>query len=754
MKTQRIALYARVSSKRQNQARTIETQIAALRDYSEKHAYVVDEELIFLDDGVSGATLERPGLDALRDRALKGDIDQMLVLCPDRLARKHAHQLIVVEEFQRLGVRIVFTNRPVSETPEDQLLLQIQGIMAEYEREKITERSRRGKVYKAKAGSVNVLGGAPYGYVYIRKTDIQEARYEIHPQQALIVRRIFHLYTSECKSIGAIARQLTEEKIPSRTGKEYWERSSIWGMLKNPAYMGKAAFRKTRHVQREKLTKPAREHGGYAKHALSSSRDRPKEDWIVIAVPAIIDEKTFHIAQERLQENKKRSPRNNKTHHYLLSGLLSCTRCGYSVYGNPASHSRYKRCYYRCMGQDGYRWPTGRVCDGHPVRVEVVDELVWDNVQKLIENPQLVLQEYTQRSGKKKKQRLSLEHLITKKQQENRQQELQKQRLLDLYQTGSIGLEDIQSRLEKIRQRIEKIQQEWKLLHQEQEQQLQQLQLIEQFESFKDRLHENLGHLTFEQKKALVRLLVKEVIVDTHAEEIIICHTLPLDNLNSSDHSGSPGSSDGKTPREDRNYTGLESSENIESKREFKEIGQKSFLLCTGSTHRPLRRSELVRREVPSIIHHSGFQPLPQYANDARVIAAAFHHLHQQGLPNRVTIPGNIRINHTILALERDTSTTLINRIVRTPPGAKPIGALEKVRLKHGLQHQLGRRLGNPIFHHRNSQRSFVRRARFRYPVSYYRLRGIGLGAYFPLQFLQEGHNPNDLLNIVNGLSV
>ena len=344
MKSQSIALYARVSSRQQPQERTIETQIAALRAYALKHEYAVDEDLIFVDDGVSGSTLERPGLDGLRDQALTGSIDQMLILCPDRLARKHAHQLLVIEEFQRLGVEIIFINRPISQPPEDQLLLQIQGIIAEYEREKIKERSRRGKLYKAKAGNVNVLSGAPYGYVYIRKTDTQDARYEIHPQEAQEVCRIFRLYTRHGESIGSIARLLTKEQIPSRTRKGSWERSVIWGMLKNPAYMGKAAFRKTRLVQRKKMTKQTRAHGGYPKHAVSSSRDRPQEDWIVIPVPAIIDESPFYKAQERLQENKKLSPRNNKKYHSLLRGLLSCKRCGYSLYGKPASNSRYQRC--------------------------------------------------------------------------------------------------------------------------------------------------------------------------------------------------------------------------------------------------------------------------------------------------------------------------------------------------------------------------------------------------------------------------
>ena len=275
---------------------------------------------------------------------MKGSIDRVLILCPDRLARKHTHQLLVLEEFGRLGVEIVFTNRPIAETPEAQFLLQIQGMIAEYEREKITERSRRGKLYTAKAGSVNVLRGAPYGYVYSPKTDTQQARYEIHPQEAQVVRRVLELSTKQFKSLGAIARQLTEEQIPSRTGKAQWDRSVICDMLKNPAYRGQAAFRKTRQIQRQKITKQSRDRGGYPKRAVSSHADRPQEEWVCIPVPRIIDEGTFDKAREQLQENTKLSARNNTKHHYLLSGLLTCQRCGYSLYGKPASNSRYQRC--------------------------------------------------------------------------------------------------------------------------------------------------------------------------------------------------------------------------------------------------------------------------------------------------------------------------------------------------------------------------------------------------------------------------
>ena len=586
MEKERIALYARVSSSKQAEEKTIESQLAALEEYASAHQYSVEADFIFQDNGISGSTLERPALDALRDRALKGQIDKVLILCPDRLARKHAHQLILVEEFQKLGVATVFVNRPITESAEDQLLLQIQGVISEYEREKMMERYRRGKLHKAKAGKVNVLSGAPYGFVYIKASQGEEARYEIHPQESLVVQKIFALYTTGRKSIGAIAKQLSQENILSRSQKGFWERSTIWGMLKNPAYMGQAAYRKTHSVSREKVTKLARDNGYYPKHVHSSSRHRGEGEWISIPVPAIISAHVFQKAQEQLKENKKRSPRNNKKYEYLLSGLVHCQRCGYALYGKPASNSRYKRCYYRCMGQDGYRWPNGRVCESHPLRVEVLDELVWNQLQQLIQNPDIVLKEYSQRMNAKKNQRLSLETMIEKKKKELRAQDLQKQRLLDLYQNGLLSLTEIEARLASIRTKMGTIEQEKTFLEKDKERQLRQLQVIEQFEAFKEKMNMNLTHLTFEQKKTLVRLLISEVRVDTKAEEILIRHTLPLEN---SKPSGSSGNSNHTTESaRDRNIC-LDTPSDMVNNQVFEENLTKSLPLCTRSHDSPLR---------------------------------------------------------------------------------------------------------------------------------------------------------------------
>ena len=456
-RSQRIALYARVSSDQPAQQDTLASHMATVHAFATAQGVRIDPDLLFADHGVSGTTLERPQLDALRDQAAAGALEQLLILTPDRLARNYSQQLLLVEECKNLGVALPFVTRQLAASPEDQLLLQRQGVSAEYEREKLVERPRRGKLHQAPQGKVCVLSGAPSGYVYIPATDTEEARYEIHEREAAVVQRVFQLVVNEQQSIGAIARRLTAEQIPTRRDVGHWERSVIWALLRNPAYTGQAAYRKTEVVERKRPTKQARDHSFYPKHVHSSTRDRPQEDWIRIPVPALMSEAVFQRAHERLEANKRFSPRNTKRYEYLLSGLLRCQQCGYALYGKPASNSKYKRLYYRCAGQDGHRWKDGRVCAAHPVRVEALDDLVWEQTRRLLEHPELVLQEYTRRVHKKPRQSSEVTALLAKKKREIKQRELEKERLLDLYQTGQLGLKEIELRLKSIRAKLKKL---------------------------------------------------------------------------------------------------------------------------------------------------------------------------------------------------------------------------------------------------------------------------------------------------------
>src|SRR5215468_3203566 len=255
------AIYARVSSEQQKEENTIASQTAALIDFAHEQGYSVPDDWVIEDEGFSGASLLRPGLERLRDLAAEGHIQAVLIHSPDRLSRKYAYQVLLTEEFARHGVETIFLKAPHSDTPEDQLMLQFQGMIAEYERAQILERSRRGKRHRAKAGEVSVLGGAPYGYRYIRKTSEAPARYEIDAAEAEVVRLVYDKYTVGGLSIGAIARLLRGMGVPTRR-RVRWERSVVWAILRNPAYKGTACFNKTQTGPRQKVTKPFRLSGG------------------------------------------------------------------------------------------------------------------------------------------------------------------------------------------------------------------------------------------------------------------------------------------------------------------------------------------------------------------------------------------------------------------------------------------------------------------------------------------------------------
>src|SRR2546430_6661145 len=189
------AIYARVSSDRQREQNTIASQTALLLEYAKAHDWVVPPEWVFEDDGYSGSVLARPGLERLRDLAAEGQIEAVLIYAPDRLSRKYAYQVLLIEEFSRHGVETLFLKSGSGETPEERLLLQFQGMIAEYERAQIAERTRRGKRYRAKAGCANVLSGAPYGYRYIKKSEHSQGYFTVQESEAVIVRKMFELYT-------------------------------------------------------------------------------------------------------------------------------------------------------------------------------------------------------------------------------------------------------------------------------------------------------------------------------------------------------------------------------------------------------------------------------------------------------------------------------------------------------------------------------------------------------------------------------
>lgn len=408
MKQLQVALYARVSSEQQAESGTITSQVEALRTRIEKDGFTLAAETTFIDEGYSGATLVRPALERLRDAVALQSIDRLYVHSPDRLARRYAYQVLLVDEFQRATVEVVFLNRELNQSPEDELLLQVQGMIAEYERAKILERSRRGKRHAARTGRVAVLSGAPFGYHYVTKEEGGgEARYEVIPEEARIVRQVFTWVGIERATLGEVRRRLEAAGERTRTGKTKWDRATICGILKNPAYKGTAAFGKTRQgpmrprlrAQRGRPLQPRRP---------KSITDMPPAEWLLIPVPPLIDEALFESVQQQLQENRRRARQGKRGARYLLQGLLTCAQCGYAYYGKAISNKAAKGktrnyAYYRCIGTDAYRFGGERICDNLQVRTDRLDQLVWDEVSLLLENPQRLEQEYQRRLSTPKK---------------------------------------------------------------------------------------------------------------------------------------------------------------------------------------------------------------------------------------------------------------------------------------------------------------------------------------------------------------
>ncbi len=247
-----------------------------------------------------------------------------------------------MEELSACGVQVVFLNHAIGVTPEESLLLQMQGMIAEYERAKIMERHRRGKLHGARRGSINVLSTAPYGYRYIRKQlDGAPAQYVIDLPQAATVRTIFQWIGMERLSIGEVVRRLGATGTVTASGKPYWDRSTVWGILQNPAYMGRAAFGKTQARDRLPRIRAQRHSAEVSRKGYSTVRTDPSQ-WIEIAVPAIVSEGLFQSVQEQLAENRKATRQRRHGAVYLLQGLTVCGHCHYAYYGKKVSKAAAK----------------------------------------------------------------------------------------------------------------------------------------------------------------------------------------------------------------------------------------------------------------------------------------------------------------------------------------------------------------------------------------------------------------------------
>ena len=519
----RVGLYGRVSGEQQEKEGTIASQLEAVTQRIASDGLECEPDLCFVDDGYSGYILTRPGLERLRDQAAAGVIDRLYVLDPDRFSRKYAYQVLILEELTRCGVEVIFLRNPPGHGPEENLLLQVQGMIAEYERAKILERCRRGKQYAARRGSVNVLSGAPYGYRYIGKHEGGgEARYQVVAEEARVVRKIFVWFGQERCSLGEVCRRLRRDSIPTRTGKSAWDRSVVWLILKNPAYKGTAAFGKTRSGDlKPQRLRPQRGRPEQPRRPVSRV-DTSSEDQIFIDVPGLVSEELFGAVQAQLQENRQRRRDRPGGGRYLLQGLVVCKRCGYGCYGKPVSRASAKGkvpyAYYRCTGSDAYRFGGQRLCWNKQIRTDILDAAVWEDVRQLLSEPERVRAEYQRRlQGPGTDSTHEVEHL--NKTIKNVRKLIS--RLIDAYGDGLLDKSEFEPRILAARERLARLEDDRRQQIGEATREAELRLVIGQLEEFARRVSEELQEPSWETRREVVRALVKKIEIDEQEVRIV-----------------------------------------------------------------------------------------------------------------------------------------------------------------------------------------------------------------------------------------
>ncbi len=505
-----VALYARVSSSRQEQERTIASQVEALERYAADHGYELPEAAHFLDDGFSGARLDRPALDALRDGARAGAFAAVLVLSPDRLARNYAYQVLILEELQRFGVQVIFIEQPPLDDPGARLLVQIQGAVAEYERAKIAERNRRGRLFRLRQGEVSVTR-APYGYRRIPRTPAEPAHMVIYEPEAAVVRQIFAWHANdEGANLYVIAQRLQAQGIPTPRGAPKWVSQAVRSILRNSVYTGSWVVNRTC---------VGNDPSDRRKHL------RPEQEWITLTVPAVIDQGTFLRSQQRHAHNAHYSRRHANAERWLLRGLVRCGECHHaccaqaSHSGRDKSHWNY---YYVCCNHTTEAFPR---CHAPSVRAQELDTLVWSEVVKTLSDPRLL------RDAVGGAPTASADSALVAAQRSALQRQLdaaakERQRLLDAYQSGVLLLPELQPRLASLDLRRQQWEQERERLEQVQHEVAAAQDLDDRLENLAQRIRARLAGIGFTERQALLREVLEAV--EATPWEVRLHYRIPL----------------------------------------------------------------------------------------------------------------------------------------------------------------------------------------------------------------------------------
>lgn len=487
--TTMIGIYVRVSTEDQaKKGYSLKDQIEACKQKAN------GETMEYVEEGVSGEILDRPVLMKLRHDVKEGIINKVICLDPDRLARKLMNQLIITEEIEK-HAELVFVNGEYAKTPEGMLFYQMRGAVAEFEKAKINERMSRGRRQKAREGKV-VKNSFHYGYDY----DKENACNVINEQEAEIVRLVFDLFTkpnSKVQGINGIAKYLTAQGIPTKRGAKQWHRQVVRQMLYNTAYIGEL-------YQNRWNTEGMGTNKYKAPEDRVKMKERPKEEWIQVPTPPIIDEVTFYKAQQLLNQSRRRWAKQG-LRTYLLSGLLRCGECSNTLTGRVRNNWGDKIRFYTCQKNTAGAKHSG--CN-HWIKSDKIEDAIWETVIEWINDPEKIVEASNQDTPDYE------QHELKRIEEELDKTKKARSKLISLYAMveGSAQeevltqLKDLQEKEKRLHEQLEKFNNVKKVVSNEEHRKL----LLEEAAAF---YYEHQDKLTIEDRQNIIRGFVKEIIV-------------------------------------------------------------------------------------------------------------------------------------------------------------------------------------------------------------------------------------------------
>lgn len=516
----RVAFYCRVSTEEQREGQTIDSQIAELQRFAQDRKWSAVD--VYKDEGWSGSLLARPALDQLRDHARQGRFEAVIVNDVDRLARDVSHLGIVKRDLESRNVRVIFRKLPGEESPTHNLLVNILGSFAEFERELITDRTRRGRRHKVEARKQHIGAIPPYGFRYVPKLDSrgEPGHLEVLAEEAAIVQRMYQWVDQDALSVMKVVSRLNALGIRPRKGGISWQKSSVRRILRSEVYSGVWHYNK--HMSCEP---PEAKRRKYRKSLRSSIRLRPRSQWIPVPLPEeskIVDSVVWQRVQRQIDRNIALSPRNSK-HNYLLKGLVRCGGCKGAYVGDPDRGAFSYRCVNRCK-----RYPS--------IREEFLNESIWSAVKKVLQNPQIIASgtKSVLRNNQTEAQS-SLDH--DKRALEQIQGE--ETRILQAYRLGILTAEQLGAEVEALQARKSLIQAQ----KSDHVPTVDVNSVLQAIEDSRRAIPGRLEKATWEQKRKILQHLITKIIFN--GDQVIITGRVSPDDKPASE-SGVNGSIAGK----------------------------------------------------------------------------------------------------------------------------------------------------------------------------------------------------------------